>query len=268
MDKTTSEKTTVIVAALDQKTTAKEVQEKLARNLGNTSEAGKIKKIITGKQQQVIIKVTGIEEAKQLKEKKINENEKLKNELKVTQPRSKTHEVIVYGIPDGTQQEDITKSITTALNKSPETQTIAKIFEDNNKRTHAIVKLPTIDAKKLITIGRILIGFLSCTVKPYHTIIRCFKCQEIGHKTYTCTNEERCGKCCGKHDTRKCEADKNYTCINCVNYNKKNGNGFETTHCAYDRKCPTQLKTMNDLRDAFRRSRQQHQPTQTANNEQ
>ncbi|GIY07152.1 hypothetical protein CDAR_56541 [Caerostris darwini] len=43
-EKITSEKTTVIVAALDQKATAKEVQEKLAKNLGNTCEAGKIKK--------------------------------------------------------------------------------------------------------------------------------------------------------------------------------------------------------------------------------
>ncbi|GIY10843.1 hypothetical protein CDAR_189891 [Caerostris darwini] len=118
-EKITSEKTTVIVAALDQKATAKEVQEKLAKNLGNTCEAGKIKKIITGKQQQVIIKMTGIEEANQLRE-KIKENEKLKNELKVTQPKPKTHEVIVYGIPDGTQQEDVTKSITIALNKTPE----------------------------------------------------------------------------------------------------------------------------------------------------
>ncbi|GIX77407.1 RNA-directed DNA polymerase from mobile element jockey [Caerostris extrusa] len=66
--------------------------------------------------------------------------------------------------------------------------------------------IPEQDAIKLAKIGRVFINLLSSTVRPYHEIKRCYKCQGHGHTSLQCTNRECCGKCGQHHDTRKCTA--------------------------------------------------------------
>lgn len=45
---------------------------------------------------------------------------------------------------------------------------------------------------------------------------RCFRCQELGHFSYNCQAETKCGKCGSSHDTRECQKqEEQYRCIHC-----------------------------------------------------
>ncbi|GIY32637.1 hypothetical protein CDAR_287351 [Caerostris darwini] len=101
-------------------------------------------------------------------------------------------------------ENDILRSIAIALDKESEHTKLCKIFTDKNERRHAIVILQEQDAIKLTKIGRVFINLLSSTVRPYHEIKRCFKCQGHGHTSLQCNNKDTCGKCGQHHDTRKC----------------------------------------------------------------
>lgn len=68
--------------------------------------------------------------------------------------------------------------------------------------------------------NRLCIGINSCPVYDRFFVKRCNQCQGLGHfhkDNGGCKNDQVCGKCSEKHDTRNCHVDEDrYRCINCV----------------------------------------------------
>lgn len=52
-----------------------------------------------------------------------------------------------------------------------------------------IVNLPASIGEKVTEEKEIMLGFTSCKIKRTWNIIRCFKCHEFGHMTYTCKKD-------------------------------------------------------------------------------
>ncbi|GIX77371.1 hypothetical protein CDAR_2491 [Caerostris darwini] len=147
-------------------------------------------------------------------------------------------------------ENDILRSIAIALDKESEHTKLCKIFTDKNERRHAIVILQEQDAIKLTKIGRIFTNLLSSTVRPYHEIKRCFKCQGHGHTSLQCNNKDTCGKCGQHHDTRKC-TETTKKCINCCKYNEVARTNYNTDHWAFDNKCHLYQGRLKSLRDMY-----------------
>lgn len=77
----------------------------------------------------------------------------------------------------------------------------------------AMVVLPMSAAEKIGDEAKIKIGFTSCRIR--RTFIRCFRCHEFGHMTYSCTKnlqgKEICRRCGTKgHQIDRCKAIRCY----------------------------------------------------------
>jgi len=89
-------------------------------------------------------------------------------------------------------------------------------------------------AHKLTTHGAIICGrrimIEKCKVDP----LRCFNCQDYGHKASECDKPTACGTCGKGHKTNECNAPMGTTwCVSCN----------VETHASWDRKtCPTFIK--------------------------
>lgn len=72
----------------------------------------------------------------------------------------------------------------------------------------AVVMLPSVEAKRLCTAGRLRVGLISARVRP--TKLRCYRCLTFGHKARECTGVDRsacCRRCGGAgHFSRDCTA--------------------------------------------------------------
>ncbi|XP_062537719.1 uncharacterized protein LOC134206056 [Armigeres subalbatus] len=75
----------------------------------------------------------------------------------------------------------------------------------------ATVKLPAIDANKVIKVGKLKIGWSVCPVSLYQppVVDKCFRCLEPGHKSWACKGPDRSNLCrrCGEegHKAHTCE---------------------------------------------------------------
>lgn len=82
-----------------------------------------------------------------------------------------------------------------------------------------IVNLPTSIGEKVTEEKEIRLGFTRCKIKRTWNIIRCFKCHEFGHMTYTCKKDlagkEICRRCGHMdHHINNCTAERR--CILCI----------------------------------------------------
>ncbi|XP_062557606.1 uncharacterized protein LOC134222470 [Armigeres subalbatus] len=75
----------------------------------------------------------------------------------------------------------------------------------------ATVKLPAIDANKVIKVGKLKVGWSVCPVSLYQppVVDKCFRCLEPGHKSWACKGPDRSNLCrrCGEegHKAHTCE---------------------------------------------------------------
>ncbi|XP_076301796.1 uncharacterized protein LOC143219874 [Lasioglossum baleicum] len=85
-----------------------------------------------------------------------------------------------------------------------------------------IVALPAAIGEKLLEDKKIRIGYTSCRVKIATNVIRCFKCHDFGHVTYTCPEKNSTNHCrrCGSegHSINECQNERK--CILCVKQGK------------------------------------------------
>lgn len=74
----------------------------------------------------------------------------------------------------------------------------------------ALVSLPMEVSRKLINVGRLRIGMVSCRVRTADTKIRCFRCLAFRHTSNKCDGPDRTACCrrCGEagHKAANCSA--------------------------------------------------------------
>lgn len=74
----------------------------------------------------------------------------------------------------------------------------------------ALVSLPPVAARNLISGGRLRLGMVSCRVRPADPKVRCFRCLTYGHMSNACQGPDRrecCRRCGGVgHKAASCDA--------------------------------------------------------------
>jgi hypothetical protein len=75
----------------------------------------------------------------------------------------------------------------------------------------------------------ICIGYEMYQVKPYvEKVVRCFKCQRLGHMTSTCKGKVRCVRCGGSHTFEQCTGSIEIKCCRCGENHSAAYEGCET----------------------------------------
>lgn len=119
-------------------------------------------------------------------------------------------------------------------------------FAHGGTRT-AIVSLPAESAIKLDAESRIRIGCTYCKIKRALNLIRCFRCHDFGHMSYTCTakmkERELCRRCgCEGHQINDCKSKR--CCILCI---RKGIPDERAEHVAGAANCPEYKKYIQEL---------------------
>lgn len=101
---------------------------------------------------------------------------------------------------------------------------------------------------RLMTVGKIFIGWQRYSLYEDIGINRCFNCQEPFHKSENCQNQPICERCAGQHSTRECDNTSRMQCKNCVAANQKYKLKHKTDHRANDPDCPSYQYLLTVLR--------------------
>lgn len=152
--------------------------------------------------------------------------------------------VIIRNVPDFFDTDDIKNELKTWYTEDV-LETVARIVSRSGQET-SLVKLVFRDerpAQELIMEGKVCLWGMVLKCEAAHTrppILRCFKCQGIGHTSHKCTaTTQACAKCGANHRTSEClEVDKNnWHCVNC-----------KGPHATWYHKCPVNQQFIEERR--------------------
>lgn len=98
----------------------------------------------------------------------------------------------------------------------------------------AIIRLPADQARRLILVGKIKIGWTVCRLRELTMPVKCFRCLEYGHIAKVCKNDDRSKQCrrCGVegHLAKACNSKPRcYVC--------KSDDGSPAEHVAGSSRC-------------------------------
>ncbi|XP_071038451.1 uncharacterized protein [Parasteatoda tepidariorum] len=121
---------------------------------------------------------------------------------------------------------------------------------DNSKR-HIIIRVNRKLSIKLLNLNYFYAGLQRCTIKKRLVLLRCRKCQTIGHHQNTCIESYcYCEKCGYKgHSIENC-TEKEEFCINCHSSNQDSNLNLDCNHRASSPSCPTYLHDLKELRQS------------------
>lgn len=104
---------------------------------------------------------------------------------------------------------------------------------------------------KIMTAGKVNLGWKKCNVVHHVHITRCYKCCGFSHISSQCKNKTACGKCGLDHQTKEC-ARKEVECINCKSISQKYKLKLDCKHHAFSHKCPTLLRKVDRFARNFK----------------
>lgn len=110
-----------------------------------------------------------------------------------------TVKVGIFGLDEVTTSEEVEQAIASTFPNEP----VGKItmLKMSQGQQIAIITATTEVANKIVDLGHIRIGYVSCRTRMWLDIQRCFRCIAIGHETRDCqgTDRSRCCRGCGNH---------------------------------------------------------------------
>lgn len=110
-----------------------------------------------------------------------------------------TVKVGIIGLDEVTTPEEIKQAITSTF----PTEAVEKISMIKMSRGQqiAVITVTTEVTNKIVNLGRIRVGYVSCSTRMWLDIKRCFRCLASGHETRDCqgTDISSCCRGCGKH---------------------------------------------------------------------
>lgn len=110
---------------------------------------------------------------------------------------------------------------------------IARQIQTRNNKTYWLINIDDVGKALLLQRRRFCIDFEKYRVVQFVSIARCFKCQEFGHLSGMCEDDQRCAKCTGLHFLRDCNSD----IIRCHNCYFQNADG-DCAHRSDNLDCP------------------------------
>lgn len=188
-------------------------------------------------------------EAMALIEKQVKEKEG-ENYIMSESKRRESTKVKLVGMTKKYSNEELTSLIRKQhLDGADEYVSVVKVYAHKNTRKecfNAIVNFDTNAAENILHVGQISIGWDMCKAYGYVRINRCYKCLGFNHLAKNCKNKIACCKCGGEHKAEECKSEV-MSCINCVEYAKKNKENIDTKHHAFAHKCWSTQQVANKL---------------------
>ncbi|XP_076549241.1 uncharacterized protein LOC143306887 [Osmia lignaria lignaria] len=177
---------------------------------------------------------------------KLRNSPKLKEAGLMIRTRQKLRpRLLIKNLPSNISMNDVPKVIAESIGiENPEIKPIVELIRGEKKQKNLIIEVSPEIRKKLLSHGRVYLGYDSCRIEDYISVLQCYKCLKFNHTAKNCTTDSpTCGHCADKHDTRKCENKTKPKCVNCDKL------GYDDViHSALDfRKCPVILKRMEEL---------------------
>ncbi|KAG8178169.1 hypothetical protein JTE90_006308 [Oedothorax gibbosus] len=141
--------------------------------------------------------------------------------------------LLIFGVPDTIKEPEFKHHIEALEETGRRPVEIIKIFKNCKKLTETTNYMIDVESKityNLLNLSKFVLHFNRIRIKRYNNILRCYRCQALGHASTNRKWETLCAACAGRHDTRQC-ANRNQKCINCL----EEKDGYKTDHRADDR---------------------------------
>lgn len=178
-------------------------------------------------------------EAVDMIEQQLNETEGENYTVKESNGGAKA-KVKIVGMTKKYSNEELTSLIKKQhLNGEGTFVRVNKVYADKNTQKenfNAIVEFDAKTAENVLNAKQISVAWDMCRAYSYVRVIRCYKCLGFNHMAKECKNKIACWKCGGEHKVEDCKSEE-MSCINCVDYAKKNNENIDTKHHAFAHNC-------------------------------
>lgn len=140
-----------------------------------------------------------IETGKKVDADKILGNEKLKEIVKMEKPKKKLPKIILYDIPTSMENKEIKEAIYKQnfegdIEEKDFQGEFNLIFKTGPREKEVVNHVAEVTPKMrnlMLNKGKLYLPFLAISVKDYLVVPRCLKCQDYGHITKFCKEENR-----------------------------------------------------------------------------
>lgn len=227
------------------KQASEETRKELKKNIDPTSIS--INKVTNKIDGGVAIRCADKDSSAKLK----NEIEQKLNNYEVKVPNMVKPKVCVMGIEN---DEEIEQIVCKIKKQNPELtdskMEVVKTYKNKNKwrNLNAVIELDSDSFHKILSMGKIKVGWVKCAIREFYDLKRCFKCQGYNHKASACKNKMACIKCSGEHDSKDCISSV-IKCINCTKMNELFGLDTLCEHEATDKNCPVYIRKFRVLKE-------------------
>ena len=168
--------------------------------------------------------------------------------LRVVEPRKVRPRVVVYGVPNGLNDDELIKGICEkslvglpGMNAPENIKVVKRIPKRDQRSSNVILELPPSCNRKILQDGRVFVGWTSFKTATWEYVPRCYRCLAYGHIAKACDKEQLCLKCCKPgHLAVTCEAPDE--CGNC------RIRKWPSNHAVTSPMCPLYLARLQWLR--------------------
>ncbi|CAG9763640.1 unnamed protein product [Ceutorhynchus assimilis] len=139
--------------------------------------------------------------------------------MKDTSVKVKTNEDVYYimGLDGASSGEEVIQAVLGETGIERQHITLKALKMDKNDNQIATIGIRMESKHNIPSMGKIKIGWTTCTIKQRVYLARCHKCLEFGHKTTDCKGVNRARQClnCGANDHQAKECKGEPTCFAC-----------------------------------------------------
>lgn len=187
---------------------------------------------------------------------KADADSQLGDDFAVTTPGRKRPRIRVFGFCENFNAVDLVKVL---KDQNPELMTgctyisVAHVFKGKTNprfddKFGAKLEVDSRTFHKIMSAGKLFVGWASCHVSEDLNIRRCFKCWGFNHISSKCLESlQRCPKCCGNHHQNECDSSIE-KCAVCYDAASKLHLKIDTNHIVFSDACPSYIHRVNQER--------------------
>ena len=140
----------------------------------------------------------------------------------------------VRGLDETVTREEGVAALCIALGK-PELWDQCRLYKRFGGVQTAVVRLTEADARSLLGLGSLRVGWVNCCIREHDEVARCFRCQRYSHVSRGCTlagRKDACWRCGGaSHVAKECKAPPG--CLTCADSSEN-----DVAHASGSGSCP------------------------------